>query len=89
MIGAPYTLTRPAAKAAGPLGGTTSANSASSDVNAAESAGNAALAEQQQSFNLATSESAELNRELAALDDLLMAQAKDEDEIMKKWIAMI
>ena len=85
MIDAPYSLTRPAAKAAGPASpGTTSAA-----TDATESSGNAALATQQQAFNLAQSEDAELHRELAALDDMLMAQVKDEDEILKKWIAMI
>jgi thioredoxin-like negative regulator of GroEL len=40
-------------------------------------------------FNLATETQAEDEREQAALQQLMLAQLKDEDEVMKKWIAMI
>jgi hypothetical protein len=40
-------------------------------------------------FNYQTELDAEAERERAALEALLMAQLKDEDEVMKKWIAMI
>jgi hypothetical protein len=40
-------------------------------------------------FNLETEVTAEREREEAALEQLVLAQLKDEDEVMKKWIAMI
>lgn len=40
-------------------------------------------------FDAQQAQHAELLRELAALEDLMMAQLKNEDEIMKKWIALI
>lgn len=48
-----------------------------------------AAASQHAAFDDTTAERAEMLRELAALEDLMMAQLKNEDEIMKKWIAMI
>jgi hypothetical protein len=48
-----------------------------------------AVAAQHQAFDLAQAEAAELQRELAALDAMMMAQLKNEDEILKKWIALI
>ena len=47
------------------------------------------VAAQHQAFDLAQAEAAELQRELAALDAMMMAQLKNEDEILKKWIALI
>ncbi len=44
---------------------------------------------QHTAFDESQAEHAELLRELAALEDLMMEQLKNEDEIMKKWIAMI
>jgi hypothetical protein len=44
---------------------------------------------QHAAFDDGTAERAEMLRELAALEDLMMQQLKNEDEIMKKWIAMI
>lgn len=40
-------------------------------------------------FDVQQEEHAEMLRELAALEDLMLAQLKNEDEIMKKWIALI
>jgi hypothetical protein len=48
-----------------------------------------ALALQKAAFDYATECTAEAERERAALEALLLAQLKDEDEIMKKWIALI
>lgn len=48
-----------------------------------------ALALAKAAFNYETECQAEAERERAALENLLLAQLKDEDEIMKKWIAMI
>ena len=49
----------------------------------------AQLAAQHAAFDFAVAESAELLREHEALQALLMEQLKNEDEIMKKWIALI
>ncbi len=48
-----------------------------------------ALAAMKAAFNYQTELDAEAERERAALEALLMAQLKDENEVMKKWIAMI
>jgi hypothetical protein len=52
-------------------------------------AGRTALAATKAAFDLAASEHAEAERERAILEELMLAQLKDEDEIVKKWIAMI
>ncbi len=44
---------------------------------------------QHAAFDEQQAEHAELLRELDALENLLLAQLKNEDEIMKKWIALI
>jgi hypothetical protein len=49
----------------------------------------AQLAAQHAAFDFAVAERAELVREHEALQSLLMEQLKNEDEIMKKWIALI
>ena len=49
----------------------------------------AAVAAQHAAFDERQAEHAELLRELNALETLLLAQLKNEDEIMKKWIALI
>jgi hypothetical protein len=49
----------------------------------------AQLAAQHAVFDFAIAERAELLREHEALQALLMEQLKNEDEIMKKWIALI
>jgi hypothetical protein len=48
-----------------------------------------ALAAMKAAFNYEAELDAEAERERAALEALLLAQLKDEDEVMKKWIAMI
>jgi hypothetical protein len=40
-------------------------------------------------FDHETELNAEAEREREALEALLLVQLKDEDEVMKKWIAMI
>ncbi|HEY9085747.1 MAG TPA: hypothetical protein VIN40_07415 [Candidatus Tyrphobacter sp.] len=47
------------------------------------------VAAQRVAFDAQQAEHAELLRELDALETLLLAQLKNEDEIMKKWIALI
>jgi hypothetical protein len=48
-----------------------------------------ALASQRQAFDFVAAERAEIEREHEALQTMLMAWLKNEDEIMKKWIALI
>lgn len=48
-----------------------------------------AVAQQRQAFDFHLEEDAEMLRERNALADLLLAQLKNEDEILKKWIALI
>jgi hypothetical protein len=48
-----------------------------------------ALAVRQQAFDEAASERAEFEREREVLEQLMLAQLKDEDAIVKKWIEMI
>jgi hypothetical protein len=49
----------------------------------------AAIAAQHQAFDFEIAQRAELLREHEALQALLLEQLKNEDEIMKKWIALI
>ncbi len=49
----------------------------------------APIAAQHQAFDIEAAERAEILREHEALEALLMAHLKNEDEIMKKWIALI
>ena len=49
----------------------------------------AQLAAQHAAFDFEAAERGELLREHEALQALLMEQLKNEDEIMKKWIALI
>ena len=49
----------------------------------------AQLAAQHAAFDFETAERAEVLREHEALQALLLEQLKNEDEIMKKWIALI
>ena len=46
------------------------------------------LAEQRQAFDFQMEENAEVLREHIALQELLMARLKAEDEIVKKWIEL-
>jgi hypothetical protein len=47
------------------------------------------IAAQHQAFDYDAAERAEMLREHEALQTMLMAHLKNEDEIMKKWIALI
>lgn len=49
----------------------------------------ARVAAQHAAFDFQAAESAEMLREREALQALMMEQLKNEDEIMKKWIALI
>ena len=62
------------------------AASAGSDVSAAQQA---QLVAQRAAFDYEAAESAEIEREHEVLQALLMAFLKNEDEITKKWIALI
>jgi hypothetical protein len=62
------------------------AGAASSDLTAEQQA---QIAAQHAAFNFQAAESAELLREHEALQALLLEQLKNEDEVMKKWIALI
>lgn len=70
---------------AAPRGSATSSAS-SSDVSADQQA---QIATQHQAFDFEAAERAEIEREHEALQALLMAFLKNEDEITKKWIALI
>jgi hypothetical protein len=63
--------------------------SAAAPSSPADAAAANTLAAQHSAFDAVTAEHAELARESAALQDLMLAQLKNEDEVMKKWIAMI
>jgi hypothetical protein len=49
----------------------------------------AQVAAQHAAFDFQAAESGEMLREHEALQALMMEQLKNEDEIMKKWIALI
>jgi hypothetical protein len=49
----------------------------------------ARIAAQRQAFDYDAAERAEIVREREVLEALLMAHLKNEDEITKKWIALI
>ena len=63
-----------------------SATAAGSDLDAAQQA---QIAGQRATFDYDAAERAEIMREHDVLQSLLMAFLKNEDEIMKKWIALI
>ncbi|MGC1382072.1 MAG: hypothetical protein WA814_13740 [Candidatus Baltobacteraceae bacterium] len=69
---------------AAPRGG--SAASAPPDIPAEQQA---QIAAQRQAFDYETAERAEILREHEVLEALLMAHLKNEDEITKKWIALM
>ncbi len=48
-----------------------------------------AIAMQRHAFDAQVEEEAELEREREAMEQLMLAYLKDEDEIVKKYIAMI
>ena len=88
MIAASITAARtpraPQAKAADPATG-----AADSTADAQTQSQQHALAVQRQAFDFEMEERSEVERERQALEQLMLAQLKDEDEIVKKWIAMI
>jgi hypothetical protein len=49
----------------------------------------AAIAAQHAAFDYEVAERAEILREHEALQTMMLEQLKNEDEIMKKWIALI
>jgi hypothetical protein len=61
----------------------------SPDASDASSEQQAQIAVQRQAFDYDTAERAEIVREHEVLEALLMAHLKNEDEITKKWIALI
>jgi hypothetical protein len=65
---------------------TKSASDADSDLTADQQA---QLAAQHQAFDFDAAEQAEMLREHDALQAMLLENLKNEDEIMKKWIALI
>jgi len=69
---------------AAPRGGATPATG--SDLDAQEQA---QITAQRQAFDFAAAERAEIEREHEVLQALLMAFLKNEDEVTKKWIALI
>jgi len=69
---------------AAPRGG--AAPATGSDLDAQEQA---QIAAQRQAFDFAAAERAEIEREHEVLQALLMAFLKNEDEVTKKWIALI
>jgi hypothetical protein len=77
---APATRGAPAA----PRGNTGSADN--SDASAEQQG---QIAAQRQAFDYEAAERAEILREHEVLEALLMAHLKNEDEITKKWIALI
>ena len=52
-------------------------------------AGSQAVAAQRQAFDYDAAERAEILREHEVIEAMLMAHLKNEDEITKKWIALI
>jgi hypothetical protein len=70
--------------AAAPRAG--SASTSNSDLSAEQQA---QVAAQRQAFDFEAAERAEILREHEATQALLMEHLKNEDEIMKKWIALI
>jgi hypothetical protein len=60
--------------------------SSASDLDAEQQA---QIAAQRQAFDFDAAERAEILREHEAIQALLMEHLKNEDEIMKKWIALI
>jgi len=63
-----------------------SASSASGDLSADQQS---QITAQHQAFDFEAAERAEIEREHEVLQALLMAFLKNEDEITKKWIALI
>jgi hypothetical protein len=72
-----------------PQDAATGADGGSADAPDVDAAAQARIAAQRKVFDEQAAEQAEREREREALESMLMAQLKYEDEIMKKWIEMI
>ncbi len=83
MIAAPS----PAVRASRAPLGKTATNTPTDD--AESQAQEQTLAVQRQAFDIQMEESAELERERQALEQLMLARLKDEDEVVKKFIELI
>lgn len=83
MIGAPSPAARPPRVPQGQPG------APAADDDPATQAQQQALAVQRQVFDLEMEQQAELERERQALEQLMLARLKDEDEICKKFIELI
>lgn len=88
MTAAPLTPTRSdrAVGARGLLAAPRGATSSDADLTADQQA---QIAAQHQAFDFEAAERAEILREHTILQAMLMEQLKNEDEITKKWIALI
>lgn len=85
---APLLPLRPdrSAPARAPMAAPRSAAAATDDLTPEEQA---QIAAQHAAFDFQAAETAEVLREHEALESMMQEQLKNEDEIMKKWIAMI
>lgn len=79
----------PLSSRAQPRGGSSASPRAEPRGPSDTAAQQAAIAAQHAAFDYELAERAEIVREHEALQALLMEQLKNEDEIMKKWIALI
>jgi hypothetical protein len=82
-------ISGPAPAARTPRAPQTKAPAAGDAAPAEDPAQERALEIQRQTFDIELQEQAELEREREALEQLMLARLKDEDEIVKKMIAMI
>ena len=84
MIGAPMPAARTPRAAAKPADG-----AGANDDDPETQARHRALEAQHQAFDIETAETAELEREREALEAIMLARLKDEDEILKKFVELI
>ena len=102
MIAAPIRLTTPSRTSSATAGAPPAATDAGpvevpGDIDAriaaliarATTPEDEALERQREEFDLVTRIRAEADREVNALRDMAMEQMKHEDELLKKWIALI
>jgi hypothetical protein len=81
MIDSPRTVGRPTSRPA--------ASKAANPPSEQDEAREEALAEQQAQFDYDMAERSELQREANVLRDMMLEQLKNDDEALKKYIAMI
>lgn len=84
MIGAPMPAARTPRTASKPADDTNA-----KDDDPQTQAQQRALEVQRQAFDIETAETAELEREREALEAIMLARLKDEDEILKKFVELI